>query len=232
LRLHPGKKGFGSPYVSTSTVTLDELGTATVRGLAIGRFPLAAGKAMLHAFQEAGFKAATWSRFVDGEKRIVFNRLPTAIAGPGAVTLLPLAKDPTTLNGALAGIRRLREMLAARTLYEGLDFTADEGTIMALLLANPGTSARESLLDRLDRDGGRLKLGAPHTNPQLKSAITRLRRKLAVHDIYIETIYPHHGDPPGGQGGFSMTDNDKVRMRARERRAGGPTISAEAEPSR
>jgi hypothetical protein len=247
LRLHPGDKGFGSPYVSTSTVTLDEEGTAAVRGLAIGRFPPAAGKAILRAFQKAGFKATSWSRMIDGEKRIVHNQLPVIIAAPNrdqeAVTLSPLAPDPQTLDQALAGIRRLREilaadpvtldealvtmgglreMLAARTLYDGLDFTADEGTIMALLLANPGTSARESLLERLDCDGSGLKLGAPHTNSQLTRAIAHLRCKLAVHGIDIETVYRHPGDPPGDQGGFSMTANDRARMRAHERKAGWP----------
>lgn len=70
------------PYVASATVTLDEVGTATIRGLTASRplSPKALWNAVATALSRIGASRALWSRKQDGESHVV--SLPLTGTGP------------------------------------------------------------------------------------------------------------------------------------------------------
>ena len=136
---------------------------------------------------------------------------PAARLAAALETIRVLARpaDAAALDDALETIRQLRGALRmrGRELYEGLAFTQDEGVILAMLLSDPGVSEQATMLDRLNLNSPR---HTTHTANNLKVQISKLRRKLAAYHIVIETVW--------GQG-FTMTRENKERLRARKRSA-------------
>lgn len=134
---------------------------------------------------------------------------PAARLAAALETIRVLAKpaDAAALDDALETIRQLRGALRmrGRALYDGLAFTQDEGVILAMLLSEPGVSEQAAMLDRLNLNSPRHTV---HTPNNLKVKMSKLRRKLAVYHIVIETVW--------GQG-FAMTEENKERLRARKR---------------
>lgn len=76
LRVHPGPDGdyrLKSPYGATATVTVDDLGCATIRGLAVDQFDRATAEAFNVAFRKAEILEVLWTRKKPGEEPRVFR---------------------------------------------------------------------------------------------------------------------------------------------------------------
>jgi DNA-binding response OmpR family regulator len=134
---------------------------------------------------------------------------PAARLAAALETIRSLAKpeQAAELNEARETIIQLRNAMRNRggPIYEGLEFTHDEGVIMAALLSDPGIVSSEILEDRLDLMSLR---GTTHTIANLKVTMFRLRRKLEICHILIDTVW--------GQG-YAMSPENKDKLKARRR---------------
>jgi hypothetical protein len=74
MRLHHGAAVLGDPYFAHSTVTVDDLGRATLRGFAMAGFSSRDWRAVTRVLGAAGIKEMTYTRKKFGFSRHV--RIP------------------------------------------------------------------------------------------------------------------------------------------------------------
>ena len=61
----------GDPYVASTTVTVDAIGTASLQGFAVQRYTPEAWRAAEACLSEAGVQQVMWTRIKDGRIRLV-----------------------------------------------------------------------------------------------------------------------------------------------------------------
>jgi hypothetical protein len=83
MRLHEGVAVLGDPYFAHSSVSVDDLGCATLRGFAMAGFTVGDWRAVVRALGAAGIKEMIYTRKKLGVSRVVRVRIAPEDADAG-----------------------------------------------------------------------------------------------------------------------------------------------------